>query len=119
MRTHKDLDVWKIAIELSKHVYEMTKGFPKAELFGLTSQMRRAAVSVASNIAEGAARNGNKEYIQFLYIAAGSASELDTQIEVARSVGIGAKDTLDAAQRSTEKVAQMLQGLIRALKARS
>ncbi len=78
MKTHKDLEVWKQAIELSKQVYELTRTYPKEEMFGLVSQMRRAAVSIASNIAEGAARQCNKEFVQFLYIAVGSASELDT-----------------------------------------
>ncbi|MCL0074336.1 four helix bundle protein, partial [Dehalococcoidia bacterium] len=83
MKTHKDLEVWKEAVKLSVICYDMTKGFPREEQFGLVSQMRRAAISIASNIAEGAARAGNKEFIQFLYISLGSASELDTQIEIA------------------------------------
>ena len=82
MKNHKDLDVWQQAIDLAQHTYEITKTFPKEELYGIVSQMRRSAVSVASNIAEGAARQGNKEFIEFLYIASGSASELDTQIEI-------------------------------------
>lgn len=68
MKTHKDLDVWKQSIALSKEIYQLTKTFPKEEMFGLVSQMRRAAVSIASNIAEGAARRGNKEFSHFLYI---------------------------------------------------
>ncbi len=86
MKSHKDLDVWKDGIQLVKAVYVATNGYPKEEMYGLASQMRRAAVSVVSNIAEGAARQGNKEFVQFLYIALGSASELDTQIEVSRGV---------------------------------
>ncbi|MDH5379455.1 MAG: four helix bundle protein [Cyclobacteriaceae bacterium] len=79
MKTHKDLEIWQLGIDLVELVYAMTKGFPKDELYGLTSQMRRAAVSVPSNIAEGAARQGKKENLQFLYIALGSLSELETQ----------------------------------------
>ena len=76
---HKDLDVWKKSMDLVELVYELTSKFPKDERFGLVSQMRRAAVSIPSNIAEGAARKGNKEFIQFLMIALGSLSELETQ----------------------------------------
>ena len=76
MQTHKDLDVCKLGIDLVERVYKETKNFPKEEQFGLVSQMRRAAVSVPSNIAEGAARKGNAEFLQFLYISLGSLSEL-------------------------------------------
>ncbi len=79
MKSHKDLDVWKEAVELSVICYDVTGRFPKEDLFGLVSQMRRAAVSIASNIAEGAARDGSKEFVKFLYISLGSASKLDTQ----------------------------------------
>ena len=75
---HKDLDVWKKSMDLVELVYELTSKFPNDERFGLTSQMRRAAISIPSNIAEGAARKGNKEFIQFLMISLGSLSELET-----------------------------------------
>jgi four helix bundle protein len=75
---HKDLDVWKRSMDLVVKVYQITKLFPDTEKYGLTSQMRRAAVSIPSNIAEGAARKGDKEFIQFLYISIGSLSELET-----------------------------------------
>lgn len=87
MKTHKDLDAWKNAMKLAKEVYAITKSFPKEEIFGITSQMRRAAVSIPSNIAEGAARSGSKEFIQFLYIALGSLSELETQFLLAMDLG--------------------------------
>jgi four helix bundle protein len=76
---HKDLDVWKKSMNLVVLIYDITSKFPSDERFGLTSQMRRAAVSIPSNIAEGAARKGDKEFIQFLMIALGSLSELETQ----------------------------------------
>jgi len=76
---HKDLDVWKRSMDLVQLIYEYTKLFPKEEMYGLTSQMRRAAVSIPSNIAEGAARKGDKEFIQFLMLSLGSLSELETQ----------------------------------------
>jgi four helix bundle protein len=75
---HKDLDVWKRSMDLVVKVYQITKLFPDTEKYGLSSQMRRAAVSIPSNIAEGAARKGDKEFIQFLYISIGSLSELET-----------------------------------------
>lgn len=98
MNNHKDLEVWKRAVELAREVYETTKSFPKEEVFGLTSQMKRASVSIASNIAEGAARKGQQEFVQFLYIAIGSASELDTQIEIAKAIGMGNAEALSELQ---------------------
>jgi four helix bundle protein len=80
VKTHGDLDVWKNGIELVKKIYILTKDFPKEEIYTLTSQIRRLAISIPSNIAEGAARNSKKEFIQFLYIALGSAAELETQL---------------------------------------
>ena len=82
-RSHRDLLAWQEAMQLVEDVYAITRTFPKEELFGLTSQLRRAAVSIPANIAEGAARNGSKELLQFLGIASGSLSEVDTLIEIA------------------------------------
>jgi four helix bundle protein len=81
------LNAWKQAMELVVGVYSITKTFPQSEQYGLVSQLRRAAVSVPANIAEGAARNGNKEFVHFLGIASGSLSELDTLIDLARQLG--------------------------------
>ncbi len=86
MGTHKDLDVWKRSVELVTTVYYLTSEFPKEEIFGLTNQIRRASVSIPSNIAEGAARNSDKEFIRFLYISLGSNQELDTQMLIARNL---------------------------------
>jgi len=83
IRNHKDLEVWKKSMDLVSNIYKITESFPNKELYGLTNQIRRAAVSVPSNIAEGAARSSKKEFIQFLYIALGSLSELETQIIIA------------------------------------
>jgi four helix bundle protein len=80
---HKDLDVWKKSMDLVVKVYQITQLFPDTEKYGLTSQMRRAAISIPSNIAEGAARKGDKELQQFLYISIGSLSELETQYLIA------------------------------------
>ena len=84
MKNHKDLDVWKKSIELVEDVYRMTKNFPSEEQFGLISQMKRSAISVPSNIAEGAGREGKQEFKRFLSIALGSLSELETQLIIAQ-----------------------------------
>lgn len=83
MKTHKDLDAWKKSIDFVTVVYKLTKGFPIEERYGLTKQIRRSAVSIPSNITEGAARNYDKEFIQYLYIALGSAAEIETQLMIA------------------------------------
>jgi four helix bundle protein len=85
-KTHKDLDIWKLGIELVKEIYILTKKFPASEQYCLVSQLRRCAVSIPSNIAEGAARSSKKEYIQFLYIALGSLSELETQLIISKEL---------------------------------
>ena len=82
-KPHKKLNVWQKAVDLSVDTYRITESFPKSELFGLVSQMRRAAVSVPANIAEGAARTGAKDQLHFLSIARASLSELDTHLEIA------------------------------------
>jgi len=87
MMTHKDLDIWKLGIELVEEVYKATVEFPKEEIYGLTNQMRRASVSIPSNISEGAARSSKKEYIKFLYVALGSLAELETQTIISEKLG--------------------------------
>jgi four helix bundle protein len=92
--SHREQFIWKRGIEISVICYQLTQNFPKAELYGLTSQIRRAAVSVPSNIAEGYGRTSNNEYIRFLQIALGSLRELDTQLIIARRVGLAAESEL-------------------------
>ncbi len=118
MKTHKDLDVWKQSIALAEAIYILTAKYPKEETFGLVSQLRRAVVSVSSNIAEGAARSSDKEFIRFLYTALGSVSELDTQLEISMQVNMGDRDEIIAMQGKVEQIARMLQGLIRSVKQR-
>ena len=113
VKTHKDLDVWKEAMTLARKVYSLTKGFPKEENFGLASQMRRAAVSIPSNIAEGAARDSRKEFIRFLYLALGSAAEIETQMLLSR--GLNFTDNIEV-EKAIERVGRMLNALIKALK---
>ncbi len=86
-KPHKRLETWQQSMLLVKAVYDVSAGFPREEAFGLTSQMRRAAISIPSNIAEGVARGGSKEYVHFLNISRGSLSELDTQLDIAHMLG--------------------------------
>jgi four helix bundle protein len=86
-RNHRELRVWQFAMVFTERIYALTSTFPKEEIYGLSSQMRRAAISIPSNIAEGAARGTTKELVHFLRIADGSLSELDTQIELAKRLG--------------------------------
>lgn len=89
MATHENLDIWKLSIEFVTKVYSLTQHFPSEEKFGLISQMRRAAISIPSNIAEGAARKSNKEFLQFLYISLGSIAEIDTQLIISDNLEYG------------------------------
>jgi four helix bundle protein len=116
VKSHKDLDVWKAAIALSKDTYLLTAKFPKEEVFGLSAQMRKCAVSIASNIAEGAARQSDKEFIQFLYIALGSAAELETQLLIAKEVGIASAADSERIDRDLARIRKMLYGLIQFVK---
>lgn len=115
LRPHRKLDVWTKAMGLVKEVYLATDKFPRSEIYGLTSQMRRAAVSIPSNLAEGAARKGVKEFKQFLNIAQGSISELDTQIELALILGYIEKDRHDKLMDEVNTTSKMLFGLSRSL----
>ena len=110
MKDHKDLDVWKQSMVLAEQVYTLTKEFPLDEKYGLISQMKRAVVSIPSNIAEGAARKGNKESIQFMYIAMGSLSELETQILLSQRLQF--VNSVDNYLVQIEKIKLMLDQLL-------
>jgi four helix bundle protein len=112
-RGHYDLDAWKVARELVKRIYLLTQTFPRVELFGLTIQMRRAAVSIPSNIAEGAARTGTREFAQFLNIARGSLSELETQLLIASDLAYMNAD--DSVFGVTDRLSRLLNGLHKAV----
>jgi four helix bundle protein len=116
MNNHKDLEVWKKSIEYVKNIYEVTKSFPKDEIYGLTNQIRRAAVSIPSNIAEGAARKGETEFKQFLYIALGSLSEVETQLIISLEIGYFDKAQFEKLNSELISIRKMLIGLIRSLK---
>ena len=115
-KSHKKLHVWQRAIDLVQHVYEFSAAFPAQELYGLTSQMRRAAVSVPANISEGAARQTKKEFIQFLHMAQGSLSELDTHLEIVSRLNYSSDQSIDELSLMVIEVDKMLSGLIKSLK---
>ncbi|MFV0539007.1 MAG: four helix bundle protein [Dysgonomonas sp.] len=116
MKTHKDLIVWQKGISLVKAIYEETSSYPQVEQFGLTSQIRRSAVSIPSNIAEGCGRNSDKELIQFLYIALGSASELETQIIISVELRFIEQGKADILLNLINEVIRMITSLIKSLK---
>lgn len=116
MKTHKDLDVWRKAIDLVTSIYKITSSFPKEEIYGLTSQIRRASVSIPSNIAEGAARNHDNEFRQFLYIALGSAAELETQLIISNILGYVSDENSQELINELNSISRMLQGLIKSIK---
>ena len=113
VRTHKDLEVWKEAMQLVRNVYTWSQNLPKEEVYGLVTQIRRAAISIPSNIAEGAARGSRREFRQFLYVALGSLAELETQIFLAKEL-FGVDDEGLLAQM--EKQRRLLLGLIKSLR---
>jgi len=112
--THKDLEVYRETMTFIVSVYRITDTLPDSERFGLSSQMRSAAVSIASNIAEGAAHSSTKEFIRFLYHSLGSAAELETQLEVAIQLGFSQRNEVPIDQLT--KIRKMLIGLINSLK---
>jgi four helix bundle protein len=114
-KPHKKLDVWQAAMKATKVVYELTQPFPEEEKFGLVSQMRRAAVSIPCNIAEGAARQGKREFRNFVSMAQGSLSELDTQLELAVLLGYLSKEKIEEIEGHLLRIDRMLSGLIRSL----
>jgi four helix bundle protein len=115
MRDYTKIDAWKLADDLTVAVYEKTKGFPKDELYGLTSQVRRAAFSVPANIAEGSSRESKRDYLHFLYIARGSLSEAQYFVHLARRLGYLSPNDADALAAQTSATFACLHGLIRAV----
>lgn len=119
LKSYRDLLVWQKAMELTVETYRFSSGFPGSEVYGLTSQLRRAAVSVPSNIAEGYGRGSRKEYIQFLCISQGSLKELETQVILAERLKYGSKTAVDGLLELSEEVGRMLGALIRSLRIRT
>jgi four helix bundle protein len=116
MNSYKDLIVYQKAYELSLHIYRVTKTYPKEEIYGLVSQMRRSAVSIPCNIAEGYRRGHRKEYLQFLYISLGSCSELETLLSLSRDLKMLDAEKFESIYTLQEEVSRLLTGLIASLK---
>ncbi len=115
-KTHKDLQIWQRGIALVGDIYKITADFPREEVYGLTSQIRRAAVSYPSNIAEGAARFSKREFIQFVYVSLGSLSEVETQLLIAEKLGYAKASTL---LEEVEVLRRMTLNFIKYLKSKS
>jgi len=115
MRPHKKLNVWKKSIEFVTKIYKVTESFPDSEKFGLISQIRRSAVSIPSNTSAGPARSSKKEFIQFLSIAQGSTSELETQLIISNNLGFLKTENMHLLNELDE-ISRMIIGLIRTLK---
>lgn len=116
MATYKDLIVWQKSMDLVEEIYRLTKSLPKEEMYSLSDQMKRAAVSIPSNIAEGKNRNSNKEYIHFLSIAHGSISELETQLLICVRIGYLSQEQIDRAIELCDEVGRMIFSLQQAIK---
>lgn len=114
MKSHKDLTVYVTSIDMVIDIYQLSQNFPDSEKFGLTSQIRRASVSIPSNISEGAARSSKKEFIRFLYIALGSVAEIETQLEIAYRLKF-IKDTPEVVEKIIY-IRRMILKLIQSLK---
>lgn len=108
---HEDLLVWQLAMDIGVQVYELSRSFPAAERFGLTSQVRRAAVSIPSNIAEGHGRGSTREFLRFISIAIGSTAELKTQLKLARRLGFAETTAIDHTVHRLDELGKMLHGL--------
>ncbi len=116
IHSYKDLTVWQKAIDLTEAIYNLVKYFPREEMFGLTSQIKRASVSIPSNIAEGRRRGSRKEFSQFLRIAYGSGSELETQLHIAKKLGFGNNLDYNKAEQLLLEVMKMLNKMLTTLK---
>jgi four helix bundle protein len=118
IKSHKDLDVWQLAMRLAEQCYAATKAFPRDEMFGQTAQIRRAAVSIAANIAEGFGRESTGAFIQFLRVAQGSQKELEPHLLLSERVQLLPPEGCAPLLRDTESVGRMLRNLIRSLESR-
>lgn len=119
MLKYSDLIVWQYAVELARQTYLHSSAFPREEMYGLTSQLRRATVSIAANIAEGHARNSTAEFRYFLGIARGSLAEVETLVILANKLGFLSAEVRQTMLKQTEEINKMLNGLLKSLKAKT
>ncbi|HEX9882631.1 MAG TPA: four helix bundle protein [Desulfobaccales bacterium] len=115
-RSYQDLDIWKLSIGFVKQIYQLTQKFPKTEIYGLTNQIRRAAISIPSNIAEGQGRNSAREFRQFLAIALGSIAEVETQLIIAREIAYLTQEELVTLLATLDRMRKMAKGLAKSIK---
>lgn len=115
IKTYRDLMVWKRSVDLATKIYSITEKFPRAEIYGIISQMRRCAVSIPSNIAEGRNRGTRKDFAQFLRIALGSTSELETQAEISKNLKFLSESEYSQITSETNEIGMMLRAIIRKL----
>lgn len=118
IQSHRDLSVWQLGMEITEHIYHLTRDFPADERFGLISQLRRAAVSVPANIAEGNARSSTKQYLHYLSIAVGSLAEIDTFLDLAVRLAYGQPVSIQRLTSLIGEERRMLRGLQRSLRAK-
>lgn len=116
MKSHKDLIVWQKSMSFVEEIYKLTESFPPEEKYGLASQLRRASVSIPSNISEGAARQGKKEFGHFLYMALGSSAEVETQLELAHRLHFISDSDIRNQFNILSEIRRMIQGMINHLK---
>ena len=116
--SYRDLEIWQFSMQLAKEMYSFSREFPKEELYGLTSQIRRASVSIPANIAEGYSRDNPGDYSRFLQIAQGSLKELETLVLLACDVGIAEPAAIEAPLSLADRIGRMLRSLIRSIQSR-
>ncbi len=115
IKTYRDLDIWKAGIELVKDIYRLTDKFPRQEMYGIVSQMRRSAISIPSNVAEGFKRYHNKEHGRFLYVTLGSCAELETQITIAKELKYIQEDKEITLLEKLDRIGRMITNLLKKL----
>jgi len=118
IRSYRDLKVWQLAMDLAENAYRLSRSMPRSEMYGLTSQIRRAATSVPANIAEGYGRDSTGSYVHFLRTARGSLKELETHLLIAQRVGLLDNQATESLLKGTEGIGRMLNALIRSLNAK-
>ena len=115
MKTYREFIAWQKSMSFVTNIYKMTQSFPKEESFGLTSQIRRSAISIPSNFAEGFGRKGNKEFLRFINIAIGSLYECQTQLEISKNIGYLNADEFETSFNQSKEIEALLRGLAKTL----